>query len=73
MTASYVKPKFGSVQYYKEKFDDTLCDIECNSNEADNILEALVSSIEEWASYHKKQAESYKAFGVKLAERLNAI
>lgn len=73
MTDFSVKPAHGSVEYYKEHFDDLLCDIGCSPQELDNALEGLMQSLEEWVDYYRQQAQVYKDFGVKLAERIHAL
>tara|TARA_B100001778_G_scaffold138679_1_gene113971 strand:- start:2381 stop:2653 length:273 start_codon:yes stop_codon:yes gene_type:complete len=59
------KPDYGSVEFYKQYFDDILADVGTSNSAAENIevalvvLEAFEASINEWMTYHQSCAESY--------------
>lgn len=57
---------YGTVEYYKDCFDDIIADIGNSSDPSENIqaafivLQAFEQSINEWLSYHQSCAESYE-------------
>jgi hypothetical protein len=51
---------YGTPEFYSEQFADILADVDANKPEiADNILKGLELSIEDWLTYHEKQAFAY--------------
>ena len=59
------KPEYGSVEFYKQYFDDILADVGTSNSAAENIevalvlLQAFEASINEWMTYHQSCADSY--------------
>ena len=54
------KPEYGSVEFYKQLFDDIICDSMAEQPEiGNNIITAFKLSIAEWRDYHKEQAQEF--------------
>ena len=57
--------KWGTVEYYKQMFDDIIVDaavsteIEDNLKISMNILQAFEQSVLEWMKYHETASQSY--------------
>ena len=57
--------KWGTVEYYKQMFDDIIVDaavsteIEDNLKISMNILQAFEQSVLEWMKYHETASKSY--------------
>ena len=51
--------EFGTPEYYKNLFDDILCDAGEDINRAHNILSGFRMSMEDWFHYHCKTAQTY--------------
>lgn len=55
------RPKYGSLEYFKELFDDIVGDVQAEEPEiGNNMIAAFKLSLAEWRDYHKKQAEEYE-------------
>jgi hypothetical protein len=53
--------KYGSVEFYKELFDDITADAKAERPDiGNNIIAAFKLSIAGWRDYHKQQAEEFE-------------
>ena len=60
---------YGTVKFYEEMFSDVLADIGDEEN-ADNIYQGLLNSLESWFNYHDNAARKYAAFRQRVSEAL---
>lgn len=69
-------PTFGTIEYYKEGFSDTLCDIGdggTNDSYKANCLHGLIEALKEWWEYHDRAAGRYEEFMQELYDLLEEV
>ena len=68
MTIINTKHGYGSVGFYEEMFNDILADVE--HEDAENIYQGFLNSLEGWFNYHDNAARKYAAFRQRVREAL---
>lgn len=45
---------------------ETLCELMCNEDDCDQAYGAIVAAIDEWLSYHEKEAQKWRTLRGKV-------
>ena len=62
---------YGTPEFYAEGFSDYLADIDHdNPAVTENLLKGFLLAIEDWLSYHSKQADEYTQLHKRVRESL---
>jgi len=65
-------PKYGTVEFYADRFADIIADIQYTSPEvSDNLIAGFKLAIEEWREYHAKQMVELDRIQAKLTDQTN--
>jgi len=63
--------KYGTPEFYAEGFAEYLADVDADNPAAtENLVTGFLIAIEDWLSYHTKQADEYSRLHKRVREAL---
>jgi len=63
--------KYGTPEFYTEHFSDLLADVDGEDPAtADSIIQGFLIAVDEWFTYHERQANAYAQLRERVREAL---
>ena len=63
--------KYGTPEFYTEHFHDLLADVDSEyPATTDSIIQGFLTAVDEWFTYHEKQANEYAQLRQRVREAL---
>jgi len=63
--------EYGTPEFYAEHFSDFLADVDHENDETiDNIVDGFLLSVDDWFTYHCRQANAYAQLRKRVREAL---
>ena len=63
--------KYGTPEFYTEHFSDLLADVDSEDPATtDSIIQGFLTAVDEWFTYHERQANAYAQLRQRVREAL---